>query len=270
MRTSLLTRSAIAVATFGIASAALVATPATAAVPSGITRQIVLTAAANVRAQGDMVDEPTQALLQQMAEATCGVAEGETLMFASGDATAPAGDDADGLLVTAIIFGTSTIRACQFGAVATTNAAFTLTGTATLTATVMGGDPVVRTGALSGNVAVTAPISDDSFFPSTTTFTAAGNAARTTYVAGTKTVKDKKSKAEKKAAKKKYQKRLAAAKKKYVKALDKAGNSTSKKAAAKKSYSAAKKSAKAKYKKAISGRKQVKVKIAKTEKRPFS
>lgn len=270
MRTSILSRAVVAVAALGIGSAALAAVPATAATPSGITRDEVLTAANGLRI-ADPTDEQqsiTSAAVRDIFKKGCGIpADSNDFTMYFSEPT-EAGDDADGVLLSGYVY-VDPMRACSIGVVATTDPAFQLSGVVTLSTQPSGEDApatTVRSEALTGDVFATTPV-EDLFGLS---MTATGSSTKTTSAPGTKKIADKKSKAEKKAAKSKYEKRLKAAKKKYVKALDKAGNSKSKKSAAKKAYSKSRASAKAKYQYAIAGYKIVKTTVSTTENRPFS
>jgi len=274
MRTSLLSRSVIAVATLGIGSVALAAVPASAATASGITRDQVLAAAAGVRSEPVSVEgqysPSTDRALRVLANRACSIDRDGTQLIIGflADAT-DAGASADGVVVTAVIADlagqSEGYKGCSFGALATTDGAFTLSGSATLGSAA----PV----ALSGDAFATAPVifnaeGEGAFAPPA--FTASGSATRSFDVTTSTKVKDKKTKSEKKAAKTTYAKRLAAAKKSYQKALDKAGKSKSKKAKAKKAYSAKRATARAAYKYAIAGYKIVKKTTQQTETRPFT
>ena len=284
MRPSVLSRSVVAVASLAIGSVALAATPASAAT-SDITRDQVIAAVNAVRA--DAADEegsggPIEAVYP-LVSAACNVLPGETIVYASGEATEE-GEAADGLLATGAIetadgaSDLSGVRFCVFGATASTDATFALSGSTTLSYTsadAPGNDPVPHTTsrALSGTVGVSKPYLFDLTlgFPTDVTLVSNGNAVRTTSVTTTKTITVAKTASQKKSAKKTYAKRLKTAKKAYVKALDKAGSKTTKKKAAKKKYSAAKSSAKTAYRKAIgSVRTNVPVSEPRTETRPFS
>jgi hypothetical protein len=274
MRTSLISRSVIAVASVAIGSFALSAVPANAAAPNGITQEQILTAAAGVRANpaaspgnifspGPGYGPAANRALRAMANRVCITDPDGPEVNVQSVAAAPAtAQSADGVVVSAFILssegtsGSMTGRLCTFGALAPVAARSVLTGTATVA-----GGPTVS---LSGDAFLTPPVNTP--FTSSTTqlpsFSASGAAVQSNAVK----VTDKKTKKEKKVAKAKYDKRLKAAKKSYKKALDKAGSSKSKKAAAKKAWSAKKKSAKAKYKYAIAGYKLVTRKTA----TPFS
>ncbi len=266
MRTTLLSRSVVAVASLAIGSAALAAVPASAATPSGITRDMVLTAAAGVRANpaapsvigfGNYGPEANRAL-RAMVNRTCGIdPDGPELAVGSISASTAGGKSADGVVVSAILYnldeidtdgssGPPTGRLCSFGALATTAGRSVLTGTATLTG--------VPAAALSRDVFVTrasnrnlSVIFESDIEEALPTFTAVGSAVQSNPVK----ISTPKTAKQKKAAKKTYAKRLASAKKAYKKALDKAGSSKNKKKAAKKTYDKKRKAAKASYKKAV-------------------
>jgi hypothetical protein len=271
MKKSVLSRSMTAVAAIAVGSVALAAVPASAATPSGITREQVLTAAAGVRSgplpSGNPVTTnygpAANRALKAMANRACGIdPDGNSFAVTSIAAATASGGSAEGVVVTAMVFSLDPTdpgaggpqRLCTFAALAATAERSVLSGTAT----VAGGSPV----ALSGDAFVTPAVfsapSGNTPVTAQTSFTASGNATQSNVVK----VKDKKSKKEKRAAKAKYDKRLKAAKKSYKKALDKAGSSKSKKAVAKKAWSAKKKAAKAKYKYAVAGYKLVTRKTA--------
>lgn len=275
MRKSFLSRSLVAVASLAVASAALAAVPATAATATGITRDQVLAAAASVRATNAVGDPGeftpiTTRAVRTLANRACAVdQDSETVIYAFGQPT-QTGDDADGVLLgafvvdlTAVIDESSPVgmgyRLCFFGAVATTDPAYSLSGTATLNAVTSSSH------ALSGDVYVT-PARNlnpaDPGLAAQPSFTAAGNAVKAipVKVATPKTTKQKK------AAKKAYSKSLKSAKKSYTKAAKKAGDSKKKKATAKKAYSKKKAAAKTKYKNAVATFKVVNT----TDARPFS
>ena len=280
MRPSVLTRSAIAVATLSLGSLALAAVPAQADTPSGITRDMVLTAAAGVRAAppgsttlifgnakgfGPAANRALRAMVNRVCVAD---PDGPELSAGFIAGAAAAGGSTDGVVVSAYFIdveassssGSTVGRICSFGALAPVGLRSVLTGTAALT-----GTPAVT---VSGDVFATpasnAPLPSSSLGPNTVTptFTATGSAIQSNVVK----VKDKKTKSQKKAAKLKYDKRLKAAKKAYKKALDQAGSSKSKKKAAKAAWTARKKAAKAAYRYAIAGYKLVTQKISS----PFS
>lgn len=263
MRTTILRRSVVALASIAIGSVALSAVPANAAAPAGVTREQVLAVAANARATNGDLSDAALATLDAIAKAACKVTADETLANVNVTATG-AGSSADGFVASAFIFGSS-LRSCDFGAIAVTDAGATLHGSSTVTSQTTdtpapGSEtPTSATTPLRDQVTVTQPVAG--VFSTSTTLTAKG--------AATKTVKTKvstpKTKAQKKAAKKKYAKRLASAKKTYKKALAKAGSSKTKKASAKKAYAKKRASAKKAYKKAIARSKIV----SKTSSKPF-
>lgn len=277
MRTSILSRSVIAVASLAIGSVALAATPATAASPSGITRDQVLTAANNYRAGGTMEQYFTVILPQftAIARSACGPAAGEEPYFDISPTAA--GQAADGFLLKVYNDEAETSQ-CLVAILATTDPAKTLAGSLTVNATTAidypDGPKTVRppaSQALSGDVFVSAPItvSGDTYIDDAS-FTANGNTTRSFKVTTTTKVKDKKTTSEKKSAKKKFEKRNKAAKKSYKKALDKAGKSKYKKAAAKRAYSAKKASVKAKYKYSTANYKLVKKTTIAVDNTPFA
>jgi hypothetical protein len=266
MKKSVLSRSMVAGAALAVGSVALAAVPASAATPSGITREQVLTAAAGVRSgpigSGNPVSlnygSAANRVLKAMANRACGIdPDGNDVAVASLAAATASGGSAEGVVVTAIVFNLDPAspasgqpqRLCTFAALAATAERSVLSGTAT----VAGSSPVALSGDAFLSPAVFTTSSGLNPAAAQTSFTANGNATQSNVVK----VKDKKTKKEKKAAKAKYDKRLKAAKTSYKKALDKAGSSKSKKAAAKKAWTAKKKSAKAKYKYGIAGYKLV-------------
>jgi mRNA-degrading endonuclease RelE of RelBE toxin-antitoxin system len=278
MRTTVLSRSVVAVASLAIGSAALAAVPATAATPSGVTRDQVLAATNGLRAaisSGNDVTPATIKALRAIVYRACAVNsdDGELLYAVDGRPTG-AGASADGLAAYGQIYNAAdgTVRQCAVGAVASTTTTHVLSGTVSLSAKVDPGaqNRVVAT-ALSGDVAVTAPIiaAGSETFTGDPALTASGAATQTIKVPA-KTVKDKKTSKEKKAAKKKYAKKLASLKKSYDKAVKRAGSSKSRKAAAKKTYTAKKKAAKATYRYAIANYRIVKKATTTQDVRPFS
>lgn len=281
MRTSLLSRSVIAVASLAIGSVALAATPATATPAEVVTRDLVLAVA---QQEPSSTSNPSDELAR-LVSLTCGFQNGSgDDHFHTVNAKPFVTDNVDGVLVSADLHEPSaaddtTDRQCNFAAVITTDASFTLSGNAVITVT--GGEPLGRmaepltetgTTPLSGNLVVTAPINVDNYFNiSTASLAATGNAIGSTNVTTTENVKVLKprTKAGEKAAKAKYAKRLADAKKWYAKALDKAGNSKRKQAAVKKSYAAKKAAYKAAYEKRYSMIQTVTKTTAQTVTRPF-
>jgi hypothetical protein len=280
MRPTLLTRSVISVASLAIGSVALAATPATA-VPAaaGTTRDQIVSAAAVLRLDAPTPEQYSAAAkaLRIVAARSCNVdfESGESVSVYQASAFA-AGDDADGVLVSADVYvpdGDSfSRRDCTISALVTTDASFSLSGSVSISASKSGpvADTTILTAPLSGSTYVS-PIADvNNFDPNSISSTAVGSATKTTKTTTSTKVKDKKSAKEKKAAKKKFSKRLAQAKKNYAKALDKAGSSTSKKAAAKRVYAKARALAKAKYAYDTAGFKNVKKTRTTVENRPFS
>lgn len=284
MRTSFFTRSAVVIATLAVGSVALAATPATATSPEVVTRDLVLAVAQQTPSYQTISDEAVR-----LAELTCKFEQSAPGADSNGDyfhyvRTAPIRTaNVTGVLVSAELYEPSTEdgttdRQCTFAALASTDAAFTLSGNAVVTT--LGSNELRRsddsgdltaTTPLSGNLTVTEPINADEYSLRTASLAATGlvsgpvNVTTTEYV---KTLKPRTA-AGGKAAKAKYTKRLAEAKKWYAKALKKAGGSKSKKAAAKKSYA----SKKAAYKKAYEKRYATVVPVTKstvqTGSRPF-
>ncbi len=263
MRKSVLSRSLIAIASLAVASATLAAVPATAATASGITRDQVLAATAAARVDNPAIDPGEFApigsrAIRVLANRACAVDPDSELVYFGSTMPTQAGDDADGLLVSAVIMDLSDLmgggpsgpegRLCTFGALATADPSFSLSGTATLnyqtTSThSLSGDAYV-TPARSFKIADLEGIEEGTLgLPS---FSASGNATKTTPVK----VSTPKTTKQRQAAKKAYSKALKLAKKSYIKANKKAEDSKKKKAAAKKAYSKKKATAKAKYKKA--------------------
>ncbi|MFC5676764.1 hypothetical protein [Aeromicrobium endophyticum] len=292
MRHSLLSRSAIAVASLAIGSAALAAVPASAAPAAsslGITQDQVLTAVNGARlADGDPseMSKPAKRALFAIVSKVCDV-DGSVGEYANvlEAVTTNAGDDAEGVQITADLYDStfSEHQACTFAAFASTSAGYQLSGSATITAETRKPNPVEEayvytplkqvTG-LSGDAFTTPAIITDlntnNGQPYDIVASASGNATKTTKVTTSRKVKDKKTTSEKKAAKNKYDQRVKSAKKSFAKALDKAGSSKSKKAAAKKAYKAKRASAKAKFKYGIAGYKIVKKKTTVTDVKAFS
>lgn len=253
MRTSILTRSTIAIASLAIGSIALAATPANAAAPSGVTRDLVLTVAENARMiSGDGPDTDT------LSTRVCGVRDGEELEYAYAQ---PVDDPegVDGVLVRAYYFtqGTESDRYCTFAAFAATTPYVTLSGTANLTGIPVGdnlrpADSTITTATLSGDVTVTDAVDTLDYY--NISAIAAGDVIKTTTSTTThsRTITPKTTQ-QKKAAKKARDSTVSAAKKSYAKALKKAGSSASKKAAAERTYTAKKKAANAAYRAARAG-----------------
>jgi len=256
MRTPILTRSAIAVASLAIGSATLAAVPAMADTPSGITRQTVLGAAVDYRSFFGSSD---RADAKKLVETVCAIGSDVGRDYYLTPVQQP--DGVDGVLVQAYVDsdGTNPSRSCTFAAFATTQTFSTMSGTATIT----GQEPETselaaaaapsHTYALSGDVYVTAPVADigyGDFAVATASGEVSTKAAATTTSSRVVTPKTTR---QKKAARTVYERRISSAKKSYAKAKDKAGSSSRKKAAAKKVYVAKRNAAKAAYLKATAG-----------------
>ncbi len=276
MRTSVLSRAAIAVATVAIGSVTLAAVPATAATPSGITRDEVLAAAQAVRTYDADLGGSPEAQLNAIATKVCAITSSEHIAYSDGYAT-KAGASADGLMVTTeIADDTTSARLCEFGAVAVVDPSLSLSGSATISGQFVDDSdapPVTKfqSGLLSGDVYVT-PIlrSTPASYSEVTTFTTSGNATKTTTAFTSTKVADPKTAKQKKVAKKRYTKALTAAKKSYKKAVSKAGSNKSKKTAAKKAYAKKRSSAKLLYSKATRDYKIVNKTTRNTVNLPFS
>lgn len=275
MRTSLLSRSVIAVASLAIGSVALAATPASAAGPDVITRDLVL-ALAQAPSSSDISDDE-----QLLVDLACDFETADEDYIHDVYSTPFVTDNADGVLVTADLHEPSaddgsTDRYCTFAAMVTTDEAFTLSGNALITLT---GDQMVpqraadlieqtATAPLSGNLFVTEPINVDSTFNlMAASLTTTGNATRSVNVTTSENVTVAKPKP--KSAVTKYAKRLKAAKKWYAKKIAKAGNSSAKKAAASKAYAAKKAAYKKAYDKVYYTTKAGTKTTVQTENRPF-
>jgi len=270
MRTSLLSRSVVAVATLGISSVALAAVPASAASPSGVTRQQVLSVLDMFRAgtAGDFDDledlENIQDSVAGIVSAACGVQiDPESNDSFLRDARPILGKRVEGLLITAFVDHdpddeTNAEEPCTFGVLATSDDNATLVGEATIGYTPDPPEdddqsdraapaeiPAPLTSTLSGDV-FTSPVlnhtADGQSIYRSVTFTANGTTTTTTSETTTTTttvakkVWDKKSTSEKRSAKKKYVKRLKAAKATYQRALGRANGDATKKAAARQAY----------------------------------
>jgi hypothetical protein len=279
MRTTILTRSVVALATLAVGSVALAATPANAAAANGVTRDQVITAVNGVRAADANDTGPSAATsraLKAIVYRGCDVLPDED-ESAAGIEVWPVttASHADGLMITAEISRGFGNQDCTIAAFATADPTFQLSGTVAISGAAYGvpapAPTVLLSQTLSGDAFVTNALDTATINPSSLRASATGNAVKTTKVATTKKVADKKSTSEKKAAKKAYSKSLTSAKKSYAKALDKAGKSKSKKAAAKKAYSKKRTAAKAKYRIAIADFRIVKSTTTVTETpRPFS
>lgn len=275
MRTSILSRSAIAVASLAIGAVTLAA-PASAAPAPGVTRDLVLTAAQGFYANQGAQHSPPEAVIQsfeRLASLTCDFAvDPDAGRRISSPTYQPfATSTADGILVSVLLSdnaATPSNRVCSFAAIATSNAADTLTGDIAVTA--WGDEPLKVTEALSGNVFVTRPINVGlNFGLWSLSLTTSGNAVRTVTGTTTEQVTTPQSKAVRAAAKKKYDRALEAAKKSHTKAVKKAGKSKSKKTAANRAYNRKKLSAKKAYNQAIVKTTTVSKPTVRTESRPF-
>lgn len=265
MRTSLLSRAVVAVATLGIGSFALAAAPATAATANGITRDMVLAAAAGVRADGDFpFSDATGAALDALASRSCDLT-GATEVQNFAEAIDTRGS-VDALIVVSRFTVSEVVRDCTFVAIASSDAAHRLSGTLSVTdfGTNDGATPYPLTGDVVVSAAVTADA--DSF---DTGFKAVGATVGMTKTVTTYKVPDKKTKSDKALARKKYDTRVTNAKRAYVKALAKADSKVEKKAA-KKAYSARKARAKKKYRYAVASYKLAKVRTTQDVLHPFS
>lgn len=307
MRTSILTRSAVAVATLAIGSAALVAAPAQAATSNGITRDEVLAAAAGLR-----VDQPSpggpgesgpivlsaaaaeltpgEKALASLAAKGCGITPSpETPVFGQ---PAETPDGVDGLVVIALLSGEpaseylSDAELCTFVALAPVATRSTFTGGVNVTGATLRPTADGIPSFPFGDVTVTASseqytLSGDVFAsPARTTsggftvlgFDAEGLVKSPSSKQALSSVKiaDKKTKADKRAAKKAYVKRLKAVKKSYAKAVKRARGNTVKKVEARMLYSARRSAAKATYAYAVADYKLVNLRGATTDERRFS
>lgn len=249
MRTSL-SRSVVAMAALGVASATFAA-PAMAAVPAGVTRDQIVTIVAGVRA--DYAAAGSTGLTQEsydrlnvLANQVCDHNSGTDEATDTFVAIPTNVGSADGIVVsTDVIRGEGDLEGyetCTFGALATGSAS-SLVGSYNLQVKDESFDtPVVTTwaGATSGNVFVT-PMTytfSSDVFSTSAVLTAGGSATRPITVPTSTRVVTPKTAQQVKAAQKAYDKSAASAKKAYKKALKKAGKSTSKKKAAKKTYNA--------------------------------
>jgi hypothetical protein len=277
MRSTLLTRSVMAVASLAIGSVALAAVPASAATPSGSSREDVLSLAASARADGNVLSPATRSAAAAILNRECGLQAPRVITGNSVRIIKPVGVDAtvDGLFLNGLVRdadGEGTpVGECAIGVVAARESGAVLTGNATLsTSTPV--NPLVTTPATSLSSDVSSIVEKHpAFYTSTYSFKAGGAAAKTTTTIVTEKVKVTKTAAEKKAAEKKYDKRLKAIKKSYKKALAKAGKSKAKKVHAKKSYKAKRTSAKSRYRAAVAASfKLVKKSVDTTDSRQFA
>jgi hypothetical protein len=277
MRTSILTRSAVAVATLAVGSAVLVAAPAQAATTNGITRAEVL-AAANEARTSLSANRPTSSpAITALASKACGVPLSGVSQAIASPVDTP--DSVDGVAVSAFLVPEtdseeSPTRTCTFAAGAAVGSGTSLSGEAIVATYLFDGrsiTPSLQSLDLSGDVFASSAVMTTTGFV-LTSFGASGLATgQPSKRVVTLTKKfDKKSKADKKAAKKAYVKRLKAAKKAYAKALKKAGSSRSKKSAARAAYTARRSSAKQAYSYAIADYKYVKTRTKQADSVRFS
>lgn len=289
MRSSFLSRSVIAAASLAIGSAALAATPANAASTSGITRDMVLTATAGVRAAANTDDGwsfATGRAIDRIVSRACGMEFDSENHLDGVQANPVTAGNVDGIFLSANVHeyndaGEGSRRQCTFAVLTTTDTNFVLSGNASVSVTsqpysesevVLPLATTTATPTLAGDVFVTGPIMtpEATAVVTAASFSAAGNATRPFTVTTQQKVATPKSKAAKKAAKKSYSKKLKSAKKAYTKAIDKAGKNKSKKAAAKKAYAAKRAAAKTAYDAAVATSKVITVTTPQAENRPFS
>lgn len=275
MRTSLLSRSAVAIASLAAGTAVLTAAPATAADPPVITQEMVLKVAKSIRAGGPGPDDG--AILTPLVLRGCNLA-GPDNMIGFDLAPVTAGQ-ADGLLFaiktrTTDALHVSTDRTCVFTALTPIRPGATLAGNAVITAipTGQGATPVTRASSMSGSVFISAPvILEPNVNITSASLVATGSALVRTAVTTTTTTTTPKTPAQIRAAKDKYAKALKSAKKTYTKALKKAGKNSAKKAAAKKVYAVKKATARRTYDKARASATTVtKATAFATDSRPFT
>jgi hypothetical protein len=248
MRTSLMTRSVISIASLAIGSVTLGAAPASADTSSGISRETVLTVASNVKFGVDQYGPATQALVEKV----CGFDSntGRDIQI-----TASYDDEGvNGFLVQAYVDGRGETSSsnCTFAAFAASEPFSTMSGTATIETQAppvteqRAAVPATHDYSLSGDVYVSTPVTDIGYGDFAIA-KASGNVTRTEAARTTTSrVVTPKTTAVKVAARKAYQRTIDTAQVKLVKALKKAGKSSSKKAAARATYAARKKAAKAK------------------------
>lgn len=255
MRISASSRSAVTVTALvagALVSAIVTSAAAVAASAPGVTRESVLAVAGALRARPGSMDAATTMLVTSMTASACSVTGGETVAYVEARATAAVAG-ADGVLVLSAIRTSGGGRTCDFAAVAATDVGATLTGTATITGSMVR-DPKASTSVprtnvdpLSGTVAVTTPVAGTigGLFPRSTSFTTTGSASRTVTIPSSRTVVVDRTAAEVAAAKKAYAQRVKKAKKTLSKA------SGSRRAAARKTFKARKAAALATYRRAV-------------------
>ncbi|KQX74239.1 MULTISPECIES: hypothetical protein [Aeromicrobium] len=249
MRSSLLTRSAVAVASLAIGSVALAAAPASADTTTGTSREAVLTVADQIRNDNRFADGNLA-----LVEKICGIGVDDGRDIELRTTNQPEG--VDGFIAEAFVDpADGPSRTCTFAGFATEKSSSTMSGTATLAEQQFSSSAAAPTShdyTLSGDVYVTAPVTDLSYGYGIAT--ASGNVtvtqARTTTSSRVVTPK---STERKRAAYKAYNRTIDTAQAKLSKALKKADGSSSKKAAARKAYAARKKAAKATLHRALAG-----------------
>lgn len=245
MRTTFLTRSAVAVASLAIGSVALTAAPASADASSA-TRGDVIKVIANYTGFGSSTGPATQALLEKVCDVDSETGRDVEVSFTRDE------DEVTGFVVQALLVPESgPSRTCTFAAFVPYEAYSTMSGTANITLQDQS-DVDLRAVApnhdftLSGDVFVTPPV-DDIGYGDGVVATATGELLKVQAATTTsKRVSNPKSTKFKNAALKTYKRTVKAAQKKLKKSLAKAGNSSSKKSAARATYKARKKAAKAK------------------------
>ena len=159
MRSSILSRSVVAVASLAIGSVALAAVPASAATPAGTTRDQVLSLATSARADGGELSQATRAAAAQILNRECGTQAPRIITEDSIRAVQPVAVDAtvDGVYLNATVRdengqGTG-VGDCAVGIVAARASGTTLSGSASLTTTPLFGTTVTTPAAsLSGDV----------------------------------------------------------------------------------------------------------------------
>lgn len=246
MRTSILTRSVISIASLAIGSVALVAAPAVASAPSGVTRDLVLAALHGAR-DGVEGNPPARVLADAVCKPLAGEVRGTTLFRTVDDP-----GEVDGILVQADYTDSTSesFRLCSFAAFVPTSPYDGLSGTATIGDDLARGESVSSQATLSGDVSIVGPVEGVSRL----SVNAEGAVIRTTTsTTDTSRTITPKTTQQKKAAKKTRDRTVSAAKKAYAKAMRKAGSSSAKKAAAKRAYVAKKKAANATYRAARAG-----------------
>ncbi|KQX74237.1 hypothetical protein [Aeromicrobium sp. Root472D3] len=256
MRSSLLSRALIAVASSSVASAALAVAPATAATPSGTTRDAVLSLASAARADASAPSRTTRTAAAQVLTRECGLASGESVDVADVNfvrAVTPIAG-VDGVYLDAEVRnGLTVLRECALGLVAPTADGATLTGTATLD--VVAGDSIQQAPSvpLSGDVSVIV-LTNATRFSDGFSYTATGRASRTVTTTTTDRVRVEPTANARTRARNTYDASAQKARKAYKKAVEKADGSARKKASAKRAYRARIVAARTTYAKAVAPR----------------